>query len=328
MGQHNAVSMLTLQSCICLHLLNLVAGTTYLLGPDKYNQAALFKLQPDAPPTSCRVDLSPLPIPGLEPPVTTTINDKLTLCGGSGSSMYSRFCFQYNNGEWSDFDTLSQPRYGSASLMINNGTQWWITGGKSGRFDFERTSVIYDILSDTWTDGPDLPLGLFGHCLEEIAEDTFLLFAGNYDSFQTSGSPMRWVYLLEPGATKWRELDGQINIPRYGASQTCFNHGGDVMMVGGSPDVGNTVESYNSRYEFWQIAPRSIPLKYLRYASNVVAPDGNVYILGGDYNLHGASDSILKWDGEAWTELPSALPFPMMNFPVTRVEDDTFECSR
>merc|ERR1712198_39793 len=244
MGQHNAVSMLTLQSCICLHLLNLVAGTTYLLGPDKYNQAALFKLQPDAPPTSCRVDLSPLPIPGLEHPVTTTINKKLTLCGGSGSSMYSRFCFQYSNGEWRDFDTLGQPRYGSEALMINNGTQWWITGGKTGRFDFSRTTIIYDIPSGTWSYGLSLPQEIFGHCIAEVAEDTFLLFAGNYDSYLSSGSPMGWVYILEPGAAKWRKLDGEINIRRYGLSQTCFKYGDDVMMVGGSPDVGNIVESF------------------------------------------------------------------------------------
>jgi len=160
-------------------------------------------------------------------------------------------------------------------------------------------------------------------------EDKFLFFAGTYYLLGRT-RPLRYTYVLDQGHADWREVDGEINIPRYGLSQTCYKLGDSVVVVGGKPDVGNNVEIFNAKYEFWQLGSlaQSLPVEIAWYSGSVVDPQGNAYILGGTQEYSdGPSDSILKWDGQSWTHIPNGLPFGMENFPVTLVEDDMFECA-
>ena len=50
------------------------------------------------------------------------------------------------------------------------------------------------------------------------------------------------------------------------------------------------------------------------------------YVIGRDV-LEGQTESVLRWDGENWTELLAALPHPIMSVKTTPLpRGDTFLC--
>ena len=123
---------------------------------------------------------------------------------------------------------------------------------------------------------------------------------------------------------------GGVNTDRFGLSQACFKlpKTNDIMLVGGKPSAGDSVEVWNSRFGFWDVLEeRPVPVENVWYpASAVDEENGFAYVIGGD-SLEGQTDSVLRWDGENWTELLAALPYPMMSVKATPLpRGDLFQC--
>lgn len=123
---------------------------------------------------------------------------------------------------------------------------------------------------------------------------------------------------------------GETNTERFGLSQACFKlpKTNDIMLVGGKPDAGDSVEVWNSRFGFWDVLEESpVPVDSVWYpASAVDEENGFAYVIGGD-GFAGQTDSVLRWDGENWTELLAALPYPMMSVKATPLpRGDLFQC--
>lgn len=73
----------------------------------------------------------------------------------------------------------------------------------------QKTSIIYE--NGEWTDGPDLPEGLEGHCMAKLDEATVILSGGENTSFDKKAN----VYLFDIATGTWTEIDRMPGGSRY-----------------------------------------------------------------------------------------------------------------
>ena len=309
-------------------------ASRYLYGPDSNGQAAIVTLSPEEV-SACPVTIPTLPIPDLDCTSMTMIEGSLVICGGKRTGYTSKFCFRLVDGSvWEDFPTLPQTRSCAVSSWINNGTQWWIAGGEEpeSSSDYYRgTSVIYDVASKTWLQGPEMPWKFRGSCLVTLdeAQDKFMLLSGYYTLAVIGDRYNHNVYIYENG--KWTEQEGESNYSykRYPSSQTCNRlKNGNVLLTGGKPD-GDHNEVWDAKYGFWSEYQDDLASPvWVWYPSSALDEEGNMFVVGGEapYNSE-LSGQVLKFDGEAWTIFNNVLPFPMSYTSITPLnENDSIKC--
>ena len=215
-----------------------------LVGPDLSTyKASLLTLQDGSVTESCTIDFPELPISELKGHSQTFIDGKLVICGGNRpASFFNPFCFQLdtNTQEWLEFSTLPFVKTGAVSMWTDNSTKWWLTGGSNG--SIVSTTMYYDTIVKDWFVGPKLPALITGHCLVEMLDGTRLMFAGQIYLPIIGSKPNRYVYKQEVNGS-WTNLQPEINTPRFPFSQTCARlPNGDIMLVGGKPDVQESVD--------------------------------------------------------------------------------------
>uniref|UniRef100_A0A0K2UAM8 Uncharacterized protein n=1 Tax=Lepeophtheirus salmonis TaxID=72036 RepID=A0A0K2UAM8_LEPSM len=319
--------------CIIFIFVGLTSPVTpfkYLYGPDSEGKASIVDLNPGKPVSSCSLNLPNLPIPDLSCTSTTFIEGKLTVCGGSRSGFTSSHCFQLENNAWVKFPSLPEPRTCATSIWINNGTQWWLTGGSGPSSRSVSSGVVYDVAKGAWETGPRIPILSHGHCLVPLKDDRVMLLGGWKKIPIIKPIYNKDVYIFENGEWVLQEGGLETQFKRFGFSQTCARlKNGGVMILGGKPKGENHVEVWNSEFGFWSVEDEAmgLPLEHIWYPSSALDEEGNVYIIGGETpnngNYNEVSDKVLKWDGKSWSIQEGALPFPMTFSSISQLSDDT-----
>ena len=107
-------------------------------------------------------------------------NDAILVCGGDGSNGISDNC--YSLGESAEARLVTQmttPRTGAASLVINNGSTLWVTGGWSGLERLDSTEFITLESIEKIHDERSLPMKLSHHCLVRINVSHVMIIGGH-----------------------------------------------------------------------------------------------------------------------------------------------------
>ena len=82
-----------------------------------------------------------------------------------------------------------------------------VAGGKPRSGGFSNSSVIFDLDTETWRTGPDLPIGLYGGASVQL-DDTFLIVSGLGSESGTSKSIFKFVTSPAEG---WFELPKKLS---------------------------------------------------------------------------------------------------------------------
>ena len=76
--------------------------------------------------------------------------------------------------------SLTEERSFSASVLLENESELWITGGYNNDIPSDTTEIVFSVLDSLFSiPGPKLPMSLFGHCLVKINEESFMVIGDN-----------------------------------------------------------------------------------------------------------------------------------------------------
>lgn len=183
----------------------------------------------------------------------------------------------------------------------------YVVGGLDGYGRTLRSMEIYDIETDTWSNGPSMPEARHHPAVTTDGEKLYVVGGLMGINFR----PVDTAYVFDPATSRWSEL-GRLNDFRGGATAGYLD--GRLHVTGGVDQAGPTgsTEVYDSEEGKW-ISAESLPVPREHLASAV--HDGSWYVAAGrtrfpDGNL-GALDAFGP-DG-AWTSLAD-VPTPRSGF--------------
>ena len=79
--------------------------------------------------------------------------------------------------------SLKEERSFSASVLLENDSELWITGGYNNDIPSDTTEIVFSILDSIFSiPGPKLPIPLYGHCLVKINEESFMVIGNVTDA--------------------------------------------------------------------------------------------------------------------------------------------------
>ena len=136
--------------------------------------------------------------------------NSLISCGGFDRTNDERSsaCYGYNltASSWKSIANMNTPRYEAASVVIDE-NQIWITGGGNYGGPLKSTE-IFNVETNTFTNGPDLPESTWQHCMTKY-NDTHIFIGG-------AGGGHDKSYLVDRRNFVFEELPN-LSKDRYGA---------------------------------------------------------------------------------------------------------------
>jgi N-acetylneuraminic acid mutarotase len=195
-----------------------------------------------------------------------------------------------------------------AGITVGNNNKIYVAGGFLGGLIGDPNSdklQIYDIASNSWSLGPNLPAKCGGNALVRVGNKLHS-FGGLMEDRQT-GNPAHYVLNLLNLAAGWTTA-APIPLPRCHAASAFV--GGKIYIFGGQTghdgpyaDV-NYVQSYDVSTDSWT---RLNDMPYVRSHSEpaTFVMEGKVYLVGG---RSGADNNILSNvtyynpENDSWTE--------------------------
>ena len=79
--------------------------------------------------------------------------------------------------------SLTEERSFSASVLLQNDSELWITGGYNNDMPSDTTEIVFSIWDSIFSiPGPKLPIPLYGHCLVKISEESFMVIGNVTDA--------------------------------------------------------------------------------------------------------------------------------------------------
>ena len=198
------------------------------------------------------------------------------LCGFSDQE---KGCFKYqirdNNWEMEEFSLLENRSHAS-SVSLRNGS-WIITGGQKY---FEGVPVLLDtsemFLHGEFSQGPQLPIPLSGHCSVNIDERKHFL-AGGYGEIYLKDSLI--LHIKEPF---WDNLP-LMKFGRFGHAcgrvMTLFNDI-EVIVAGGLHQ--NRIEKYSFVHQKWFVLPN---IEYQPIFKSATVQGESTFLITGGVEL-------------------------------------------
>lgn len=205
-----------------------------------------------------------------------------------------------------------------ASILIDHTI--WVFGGRAGTHPGPVTEEvwIYDIATDTWAPGPDLPKELSsGYCVN--AGRTFHYVGGFFNACNGLQDSYHFTldfddWLADP-STSWE--NNRKPLPRPRSHVSVAHMAGKIYVFGGEhghdycysdqPQQGidlTEVDVYDIETDIWTILP---DLPYARsHAEGMTFPlDGRIYQVGSEVSAT-TSETTLMYDPDLgiWIELP------------------------
>ena len=231
-----------------------------------------------------------LPTGRLEFAMTADDQGNLYLIGGdtsNGDWWSSRVDIYDSAGNtWTMGTPMPYGRF-DASAVYSTGKIYVMCGGQSegggGTFSPTTRVDIYDVASDTWTQGADMPLGESG-CAAVAGPDGLIYAMGGGDQYVSMmGWPSSDAQAYNPATDTWTVL-ASLPYPS-GGSQAVVGKDGNIYLPGGmdnNSEAVSTFQMYSPSSQTWTVLQASLP-NAVDDAGVAAGADGRIYVVSGVY---------------------------------------------
>ncbi|MEO0268060.1 MAG: kelch repeat-containing protein [candidate division WOR-3 bacterium] len=251
-------------------------------------------------------------------------NDKIYMIGGtpngqSGSNV--PYCYRYDpvTNSWNT-NLANMP---DARGWIQGG-YWngkiYIPGGYTNAGANSNTFYIYDIASNSWTQGPTLPEARLAYGLAVWNGNIYVI--GGVNPGLNAGT--QTVFRYNVSSNQWTQA---TQIPmQFDMGGSCYL-GDTIYLVGGVNRGASTAWTQVLRGIIDNQNPDNITwtwitnLPYANAINAACALPGKLYMIGGFINLQTATNRVWEYDiaTNTWTELPQyVVPIVRNHFACTR----------
>ena len=159
------------------------------------------------------------------------------------------------------------------ALAESNG-RIYVLGGYPSSRQSSRTVQVYDIASDRWELGPQLPQPN-NHGMAAAVNGKIYLIGGQLTDDQEGASRVDTVYELDPVTGAWVEK-ARMPTPRSGG--VAVAHGGKIYVAGGRLPHGSDFAVYDPAANRWEVLP-DLPSQRNHVAGAAI--NGRIHIVGG-----------------------------------------------
>lgn len=171
----------------------------------------------------------------------------------------------------------------------------------------DRTGV-YDPASNSWTEGPSLPMALHHPLLVAVDGDVYA-FGGFTTSEAGFWKASPEVYVLRDGG--WAHVS---QMPQIQTEAMIIEHEGRVHIIGGRTPAGENASRWTDYHDVdwhqvYDVASNSwsqaAPLPAPRNSAAVASIDGRIYVAGGRTMKEGNSSDLYRYDpdSDSWESL-------------------------
>ena len=161
------------------------------------------------------------------------------------------------------------------ALAESNGKLYLMGGYPPSRVT-ARTVQIYDIATDSWAYGPQLPLPN-NHGMAASVNGKIYLIGGqmNADDPPNSNSYVNTVYELDPAVGSWGT---KAPMPTARSSGVAVVHDGRIYVAGGRVPRGSDFAVYDPAANTWEVLP-NIPTQRNHFIGAAI--NGRIHYVGG-----------------------------------------------
>ena len=189
------------------------------------------------------------------------------------------------NGQKPD-TTIAGGEWGSrAGLLVNNSEfalaeasgKLYVMGGYPPQQGPNRTSravQVYDIATDTWQLGPELPQPN-NHGMAAGVNGKIYLLGGQTTDDQNGATAVNTVYELDPARGTWV---AKAPMPTARSGGVAVAHAGKIYVAGGRVPRGNDFAAYDVAADEWEVLP-NLPSQRNHIAGAAI--NGRIHIVGG-----------------------------------------------
>jgi N-acetylneuraminic acid mutarotase len=177
-------------------------------------------------------------------------------------------------GEWGMRAPTLEP-LSELALAESNGKLYLMGGYPQNRVT-ARTVQIYDIATDTWTYGPQLPLPN-NHGMAASVNGKIYLIGGQMlaDDPPGTDSYVDTVYELDPAAGGWVT---KAPMPTARSSGFAVVHDGRIYVAGGRLPRGSDFAVYDPAADTWEVLP-NLPTQRNHFTGAAI--NGRIHYVGG-----------------------------------------------
>ncbi len=172
-----------------------------------------------------------------------------------------------------------------ANLLINNSEfalaeangKLYVLGGYPPQMGPNRTSravQVYDIASNTWQLGPELPQPN-NHGMAASVNGKIYMIGGQTTDDQQGATAVNTVYELDPAVGVWVS---KAAMPTARSGGVAVAHAGKIYVAGGRVPRGNDFAVYDPAANQWEVLP---DLPSQRNHITGAAINGRIHIVGG-----------------------------------------------
>ncbi|HYC52573.1 MAG TPA: kelch repeat-containing protein [Gemmatimonadaceae bacterium] len=159
------------------------------------------------------------------------------------------------------------------ALAETNG-KIYVLGGYPFTGQSSRVVQVYDIASNSWQLGPQLPLPN-NHGMAASVNGKIYLLGGQITNDQEGETAVNTVYELDPAVGTWVE---KATMPTKRSGGVAVAYGGKIYVAGGRVPRGNDFAVYDPETDEWEELP---PLPSQRNHIAGAAINGRIHIVGG-----------------------------------------------
>lgn len=175
-------------------------------------------------------------------------------------------------GQWSQKAPLIEPN--SEFTLASTGGKIYVLGGyPNGRVSV-KTVQVYDIATDSWTRGPDLP-EVNNHGVAAAHDGVIYLFGGQTDP---NTAYVDTVYALDTKAGGSGQWVAKATMPTKRSAGAAVVYQDKIYVVGGRPPRGHDFAVYDPRADKWETLPE-LPSQRNHIAAELIG--GKIHVFGG-----------------------------------------------
>ncbi len=175
-------------------------------------------------------------------------------------------------GEWGTRANLLENNSEFALAEANG--KLYVLGGYPPSRQTARTVQIYDVASDRWQLGPELPQPN-NHGMAAAVNGKIYLLGGQTTDDQNGATAVNTVYELDPAKGAWVEK-APMPTARSGGVAVALN--GKIYVAGGRVPRGNDFAAYDVATDKWEVLP-NLPSQRNHIAGAAI--NGRIHIVGG-----------------------------------------------
>jgi hypothetical protein len=176
------------------------------------------------------------------------------------------------DGEWGQRAGLIENN-SEFALAESNGKIYVLGGYPPSRLT-ARTVQVYDVASDAWQLGPQLPQPN-NHGMAAAVDGKIYLIGGQTTDDQQGATAVSTVYELDPAKGAWV---AKAPMPTARSGGVAVVHAGKIYVAGGRVPRGNDFAVYDPAADQWEVLPN---LPSQRNHITGAAINGRIHIVGG-----------------------------------------------